>query len=96
MHATGPCTLVKGEGWRALRLPYATGAPDGAGAGAGVSLSTVYANLGRTSVGEGDAVRVGSLLGTVGNTGAGGEYSLHFEVRQGGTAKDPMNYLRRL
>ena len=48
MHITGPCTLVKGEGWRALRLPYATGAPDGAadagadigdrpdGAGAGV------------------------------------------------------------
>ena len=36
MHATGPYTLVKGEGWRALRLPYATGAPDGAGAGAGV------------------------------------------------------------
>ena len=33
MHATGPCTLVKGEGWRALRLPYATGAPDGAGIG---------------------------------------------------------------
>ena len=30
MHITGPCTLVKGEGWRALRLPYATGAPDGA------------------------------------------------------------------
>ena len=62
----------------------------------GDSLSTVYANLGRTSVGEGDAVRVGSVLGTVGNTGAGGEYSLHFEVRQGGTAKDPMNYLRRI
>ena len=36
MHITGPCTLVKGEGWRALRLPYATGAPDGAGAGAGI------------------------------------------------------------
>ena len=36
MHATGSYTLVKGEGWRALRLPYATGAPDGAGAGAGV------------------------------------------------------------
>ena len=33
MHITGPCTLVKGEGWRALRLPYATGAPDGAGVG---------------------------------------------------------------
>ena len=37
MHITGSCTLVKGEGWRALRLPYATGAPDGAAdAGAGV------------------------------------------------------------
>ena len=30
MHITGSYTLVKGEGWRALRLPYATGAPDGA------------------------------------------------------------------
>lgn len=36
MHITGSFTLVKGEGWRALRLPYATGAPDGAGAGAGI------------------------------------------------------------
>lgn len=36
MHITGSFTLVKGEGWRALRLPYATGAPDGAAdAGAG-------------------------------------------------------------
>ena len=35
MHITGSFTLVKGEGWRALRLPYATGAPDGAGTGAG-------------------------------------------------------------
>ena len=33
MHITGSYTLVKGEGWRALRLPYATGAPDGAGIG---------------------------------------------------------------
>ena len=51
MHITGSFTLVKGEGWRALRLPYATGAPDGAadagadigdrpdGAGAGAGTS---------------------------------------------------------
>ena len=38
MHATGSCTLVKGEGWRALRLPYATGAPDGAGTGIGTGI----------------------------------------------------------
>ena len=62
----------------------------------GDNLTTVYAHLDRTSVSEGDAVRVGSVLGAVGNTGASGQYSLHFEVRQGGTAKDPMNYLRRL
>lgn len=62
----------------------------------GDNLSTVYAHLGTTSVDEGDAVRLGSLLGTVGNTGAGGEYSLHFEVRHGGAAKDPLNYLRRI
>lgn len=62
----------------------------------GHNLSTVYAHLGTTSVDEGDAVRLGSILGTVGNTGTGNEYSLHFEVRQGGTAKDPLNYLRRI
>ena len=53
MHITGSFTLVKGEGWRALRLPYATGAPDvaadagadigdrpdGAGAGTGTGTS---------------------------------------------------------
>ena len=38
MHITGSFTLVKGEGWRALRLPYATGAPDGAGAGVGTGI----------------------------------------------------------
>ena len=38
MHITGSFTLVKGEGWRALRLPYATGAPDGAGAGIGTGI----------------------------------------------------------
>ena len=52
MHITGSFTLVKGEGWRALRLPYATGAPDVAadagadigdrpdGAGAGTGTGT--------------------------------------------------------
>lgn len=62
----------------------------------GDNLSTVYAHLGTTSVGEGDAVRLGSILGTVGNTGTKSEYSLHFEVRHGGTAKDPLSYLRRI
>lgn len=62
----------------------------------GDDLTTVYGHLGTTSVNEGDAVRPGAILGTVGNTGASSEYSLHFEVRHRGAAKDPMNYLRRI
>lgn len=62
----------------------------------GSNLSTVYAHLGTTAVNEGDAVRSGTLLGTVGNTGTSNEYSLHFEVRYGGSAKDPLRYLRRI
>ena len=51
MHITGSFTLVKGEGWRALRLPYATGAPDGAGAGAGVGDRPDGAGVG-TGIGD--------------------------------------------
>ena len=52
MHITGSFTLVKGEGWRALRLPYATGAPDGAAdAGAGIGDRPDGADAG-TGIGD--------------------------------------------
>lgn len=51
MHITGSYTLVKGEGWRALRLPYATGAPDGAGAGIGDRPDGAGAGVG-TGIGD--------------------------------------------
>ena len=51
MHITGFYTLVKGEGWRALRLPYATGAPDGAGAGIGDRPDGAGAGIG-TGIGD--------------------------------------------
>lgn len=57
MHITGSFTLVKGEGWRALRLPYATGAPDGAGAGAGT---------GDRPDGAGAGTGIGDRRGTAG------------------------------
>ena len=57
MHITGSFTLVKGEGWRALRLPYATGAPDGAGAGAGI---------GDRPDGAGTGIGIGDRRGTAG------------------------------
>lgn len=61
----------------------------------GGNLSTVYAHLGGTSVNEGATVRTGTVIGRVGNTGTDQEYGLHFEVRRGGSAVNPMNYLRK-
>ncbi len=60
----------------------------------GGDLSTVYAHLGGTSVREGAAVKTGTVIGKVGNTGTDAQYGLHFEVRKNGSAKNPMNYLR--
>lgn len=61
----------------------------------GRGLSTVYAHLASAAVSEGERVRVGTILGTVGNSGADSEYGLHFEVRENGTARNPMNYLKK-
>ena len=61
MHITGSYTLVKGEGWRALRLPYATGAPDGAGSGAGVGDRPDGAGAG-----TGTVAGIGDRRGTAG------------------------------
>ena len=61
----------------------------------GGDLSTVYAHLGGASVREGSTVKTGTVIGKVGNTGADSEYGLHFEVRKGGAAQNPMNYLKK-
>ena len=61
----------------------------------GNNLSTVYAHLASAKVEEGSAVKSGTIIGTVGNTGATSDYSLHFEVRVGDTAKNPLEYLKR-
>ena len=60
----------------------------------GGDLSTVYAHLGGASVREGSMVETGTVIGKVGNTGTDSEYGLHFEVRKGGSAQNPMNYLK--
>ena len=61
----------------------------------GGDLSTVYAHLGGASVREGSTVKTGTVIGRVGNSGTDSEYGLHFEVRKGGSAQNPMNYLRK-
>lgn len=60
----------------------------------GNDLSTVYAHLNGASVREGAAVKTGTVIGRVGNSGTDSEYALHFEVRKKGSAQNPMKYLR--
>lgn len=56
---------------------------------------TVYAHLDQISVNKGDSVHKGQVVGTVGQSGGMTEPQLHFEVRQGSTPQDPMQYLSR-
>lgn len=51
-------------------------------------LLTVYAGLDSASVAKGDAVKRGTTLGSLRGS------SLHFEVRQGQKAVDPLSYLQ--
>lgn len=50
-------------------------------------VSSVYAHMqfGSVALAEGQAVKVGDLVGLVGNTGASTGPHLHFEIRLGGT-----------
>jgi len=56
---------------------------------------TAYARAGALAVREGDQVRRGQTLGTVGQVGAGPS-RLHFQVRQAGAARDPLGVLPRV
>jgi septal ring factor EnvC (AmiA/AmiB activator) len=60
----------------------------------GRAYYTVYGHLGSVSVRPEDAVEPGALLGTVGDTGSLKGDCLHFEVRSGGAAQDPLQWLR--
>ena len=60
----------------------------------GRSYYTIYGHLGSVNVRPDDRVDPGHLLGTVGDTGSLKGVCLHFEVRQGGDAQDPMLWLR--
>jgi len=60
----------------------------------GRNFTTVYAHLSDTRVREGTIVGAGTIIGAVGNTGTSTGYHLHFEVREGTTARNPINFLR--
>jgi len=61
----------------------------------GRNFSTVYAHLSETRVREGTIVGAGTVIGAVGDTGTTTGYHLHFEVREGSTARNPLDFLRR-
>ena len=58
----------------------------------GGGLTTVYGQCRSVDVAEGDTVRAGEPVGTVGATGMATGSHLHFEVRQDGKAENPVAY----
>ncbi len=56
---------------------------------------TVYAHLNSMSVRRGARVSVGQKIGTVGQTGKVTSPQLHFEIRKGTKAYNPINYLKK-
>ena len=57
-------------------------------------FTTVYAHHRRNLVKDGQAVQRGEIVGEVGETGRVTGPSLHFEVRSGKNARNPLHYLR--
>jgi murein DD-endopeptidase MepM/ murein hydrolase activator NlpD len=56
-------------------------------------LSTIYGHMVRMNVAWGQPVQAGDVIGWVGSTGNSTGPHVHFEVRYGGVAFDPMTYL---
>lgn len=56
----------------------------------GNGIFTVYGQLDFVCADEGDIVKQGAVIGTVGSTGSSTAAHLHFEVRNGGSAVNPL------
>ncbi len=55
---------------------------------------SVYGSLNRMSVSKGSKVSKGQIIGTIGATDPALPAHLHFEIRRGGPAVDPLSWLR--
>ena len=58
----------------------------------GFGLKTVYGHMHRVHVSEGDEVKRGDIIGTVGSTGLSQSPHLHYEVHLNERPVDPINY----
>ena len=59
----------------------------------GAAVRTRYAHLSRMLVQPGERIEAGQVIGLVGSTGRSTGNHLHFEVRRGGLALDPIPFL---
>jgi murein DD-endopeptidase MepM/ murein hydrolase activator NlpD len=57
-------------------------------------FSTMYAHMSEITVGVGQMVRKGDIIGLVGSTGASTLPHLHYEVQKNGEAIDPSPFLK--
>ena len=57
-------------------------------------IETLYAHLSRVDVKQGQRVSRGDVIGGMGTTGRSTGVHLHYEVRVGGNAVNPMTYIR--
>ena len=55
--------------------------------------TTAYAHVDRVLVKRGDRVKRGETIGTIGTSGKVSKPQLHFEIRKGSQAVDPMREL---
>ncbi|MTV27133.1 peptidoglycan DD-metalloendopeptidase family protein [Nitriliruptoraceae bacterium ZYF776] len=86
VHVTSSCHPTSSPGCGGGFGNYVTIAHDD-------GLATVYAHLSSVSVGVGQPVSAGQSVGAVGNSGNSTGPHLHFEVRQGGSPRDPCGYI---
>ncbi|MEX0955856.1 MAG: M23 family metallopeptidase [Rhizobiaceae bacterium] len=60
----------------------------------GDGLTTRYAHMSKISVKQGDTVERGTELGKVGSSGRSTGSHLHYEIRRGGTAINPLRFIK--
>jgi LysM repeat protein len=60
----------------------------------GKNVVTSYAHMEDLIISKGQSVKQGDIIGYVGNTGKVDNFQLHFAIREGKSAKDPLTFIK--